>query len=154
MSYKKKSMIDIDKALSVPLAPEPLSLATTAGMRRKTAISKLLDAALASKVTDIEYVDDTTCYVVDLVAIIRSMIRIPGTFKELAMKLLNEIPRQYNHVYIACDTYSDGSIKNAKRALRGEGDHFFIKSQDIKISHNFVAFLSNGQNKERLFELV
>ena len=93
MSYKKKSMIDIEKALSVPLAPEPLSLATTDGMRRKTAISKLLDAALASKVTDIEYVDDTTCYMVDLVAIIRSMIRIPGTFKVLAMKLLNEMPR-------------------------------------------------------------
>ena len=154
MSYKKKSMIDINKTLSVPLAPEPLSLATTDGMRRKTAKSKLLEAALASTVAGIEYVDDTTRYVVDQVAIIQSTIRIPDTFRELAIKLLNEIPRQYNHVYIACDTYSDGSIKNAERALRGEGDHFFIKTQDIKISHNFVAFLSNGQNKERLFELV
>lgn len=57
-------------------------------------------------------------------------------------------------MYIACDTYADGSIKNAERALRGEGDHFFIKTPDIKIPPNFVAFLSNGQNKERLFELV
>ena len=147
-------MIDIDKALSFPLAPVPLSLATADGMRRKTAKSKLLQAALASTVTDIEHVDDATCYVVDLVAIIRSTVRIPDTFRELAMKLLNEIPRQYNRVYIACDTYSDGSIKNAERALRGEGDHFFIKTPDIKIPPNFVAFLSNGQNKERLFELV
>lgn len=83
-SYKEKSMIDIDKALSFPLAPVPLSLATADGMRRKTAKSKLLEAALSSTITDLEYVDDATCYVVDLVATIRSTVRIPDTFRELA----------------------------------------------------------------------
>ena len=76
------------------------------------------------------YVD----YVVDSVATIRSTVRISGTFRELAMKLLNEIPRQYNCVYIACDTYADGSIKNAERALRGEGDHFFYQNARHKDS--------------------
>ena len=121
----------------------------------RTAKSKLLEAALSFAITDLEYVDNAACYVVDLVATIQSTVRIPGSFRELAIKLLNAIPRQYNHVYIACDTCADGSIKNAEGSLiEGEGDHFFIKTPDIKIPPNFVAFLSNGQNKERLFELV
>ena len=98
-SYKEKSIVDIDKALSFPLAPVPLSLATADGMRRKTAKSKLLEAALSSTITDLQYVDDAACYVVDLVATIGSTVRIPGSFRELAIKLLNAIPRQYNHVY-------------------------------------------------------
>ena len=112
-SYKEKSIVDIDKALSFPRSPVPLSLATADGMRRKTAKSKLLEAVHSFTITDLEYVDNAACYVVDLAATIRSTVRIPGSFRELAMKLLNAIPRQYNHVYIACDTCGDGSIKNA-----------------------------------------
>ena len=38
--------------------------------------------------------------------------------------------------------------------LRGEGEEFVIKTPEIRIPPNFTSFLSNGKNKERLFELV
>ena len=56
----------------------------------------------------------------------------------------------YGHnttVYILHVTHADWSIKNAE-------NNFFIKSPNIKIPSNFVAFLRKRQNKERLFELV
>lgn len=154
ISYKENSPIDIDKALSFPLAPVPLSLATADGIRRKTAKSKLLDAALISIVTSIDAVEDARCYAIDLIATVRSTVKVPNTFRELAMKLLHEMPRKYGIVYVACDTYREVSIKNAERNLRGEAEQFVIKNPDIRIPANFNAFLANGNNKERLFELI
>ena len=52
------------------------------------------------------------------------------------------------------DTYPEKSIKNSERALREEGEEFVIKTPEIRIPPNFTSFLSNGTNKERLFELV
>ena len=78
-SYKEKASIDIDKALCIPLAPVPLSMATVDGIRRKTVKISLLDAALSSVIAETDVVDNLTCYGVDLVAAIRSINRIPDT---------------------------------------------------------------------------
>ena len=56
----------------------------------------------------------------DLAASLRSVVKVPNTFRELALKLLHEIPRRYAVIYIACDTYACRSIKNAERLLRGD----------------------------------
>ncbi len=40
-SYKEKASIDIDKAIFYSLAPVPLAIATSDGIRRKTAKSKV-----------------------------------------------------------------------------------------------------------------
>ena len=154
ISTANKAAVDVDKALEYPLAPVPLSLATSDGSRRKTCKSKLLDAALSSVVADIDITDDASCYIIDLVATIRSIVRVPNTFRDLALKLLNEIPRRYTLIYVACDTYADFSIKNAERLLRGDADEFIIKTSNIRIPPDFKAFLSNGANKERLFQLI
>lgn len=154
ISHKENSPIDFDKALSFSLAPVPLSLATADGTRRKTSKSTLLNAALTSIVSENDTVENARCYAIDLIATIRSTVKVPNTFRELAMKLLREIPQKYKIVYIACDTYREDSIKNAERTLRGEAEQFVIKNPDIKIPANFTTFLANGTNKERLFELI
>jgi hypothetical protein len=154
ISHRENSPIDIDKALSFSLAPVPLSLATADGTRRKTSKSTLLDAALTSIVTENDTVENARCYAIDLIATIRSRVKVPNTFRELATKLLCEIPQKYKIVYVACDTYREDSIKNAERNLRGEAEQFVIKNPDIRIPANFTNFLANGTNKERLFELI
>ena len=150
--------MNIDAALCYPLAPVPLSLATCDGTRRKTAKSKLFSAALTSLEVEGIEIECTkrgkACYILDLAAIIRSIVRTPDTFRELAIMILREIPTQYSNIYIACDSYKDQSIKNAERVLRGHEDKFAIRTPDIRISANFKRFLSNGENKERMFELM
>ena len=68
--------------------------------------------------------------------------------------MLTDIPLRFDCIYAACDTYPEKSIKNSERVLRGEGEEFVIKTPEIRIPPNFTSFLSNGKNKERLFELV
>ena len=94
-SYREQSLVDIDKALNFPLAPVPLSLATCDGNRRKTAKSKLLDAALSSIVKEIDSLDEEHIYVFDVIATVRSIGVIPDTFRDLARKLLRNIPNQF-----------------------------------------------------------
>ena len=126
-SYKEKASIDIDKALCFSLAPVPLSMATCDGIRRKTAKNKLLDAALSSVIAENDGVDNVTCYVVDLVASIRCISKIPDTFRELAVRLRQDLPRKYSTFYAACDCYAERSIKGCERRLRGQSERFVIK---------------------------
>ena len=157
-SLQQKAPVDIDAALCYPLAPVPLNLATCDGTRRKTAKSKLFDAALSSMEADSvafkEMEPSKVCYILDLAAIIRSIMKTPDTFRQLADKILQEIPNFYQLIYIACDTYQSESIKNAERAMRGNKDKFVIRSPDIRIPPDVQRFLKNGQNKERMFELM
>ena len=121
-SQQHNAAINIDKALCYPLAPVPLSIATCDGIRRKTAKSKSFDAALPSLIeNDAQYSDGQYAhriYILDIAAIIRSLVKVPNTFKDVALRLLSDIPIRYDIVYVACDTYKDRSIKNSERHLR------------------------------------
>ena len=37
---------------------------------------------------------------------------------------------------------------------RGTSEHYFLRSPDMKVPHDFVGFLHNGSNKEMLFDLI
>ena len=64
---------------------------------------------------------------------------------------MQDIPKQYDVIYIACDTYWSHSIKNAERSLRGDEDKFVIRSPDVRIPADFKIFFNNDENKERMF---
>ena len=155
-SQQCDAAINIDKALSFPLAPVPLAMATCDGMRRKTAKSKLYSGALKSLTdndTELPQVHwNRKVYILDLAAIIHSISKVPDTFRDLALQIVSRT-LQY-HIYIACDTYKDRSIKNIERLLRGESDKFVIRSAEMRIPPHFKTFLNNGDNKERMFELI
>ena len=92
------------------------------------------------------------CYFLDLAGIIKNTVKPPNTFRELAKKVIREIPKTYESIYIAWDTYRAASIHI--RRTRGEGDKFVIRNSNIRISADFKNFLSSGENKKRMFELM
>ena len=151
VSSNEGAVVDLDKALSYTLSPVPLALATSDGIPCK---SKLMDAALSSIVTDNVNTDHATCLVIDLIATIRCIAKVPSTFRELALQLLHQIPSMYQTVYAACDTYLERSIKSSEHEIRGQAETFVIRSPDIRIPPDFENFLNNGTNKERLLELI
>ena len=133
-------------------------MATCDDARRKTAKSKLLTAALKSLIENDAQIPQTQpenkIYILDLAANIRSMGNIPDTFEDLALQLLCDIPKQYNTIYIACDIYKNRSIKSGDNSLRGDSDRFVIRSGEVRIPADFKKFLTNGDNKERMFEVI
>lgn len=143
-SQQDNAAIDIDKALCYPLAPVPLSMATCDGVRRKTAKSKLFDSALTSLIENESRLPEVQharrVYILDLATIIRIMVKIPNTFKDLALRLFSDLPMHYNVVYIACDTHKAPSIKNRERSLRGDSDKFVIRSDNVRVPADFKKF--------------
>ena len=65
----------------------------------------------------------------DLAAQLRILTKIPSILKELAVKILNDIPRAYETVYFGCDTYRGVSIKAPEWDLRGESQKYTPESQ-------------------------
>ena len=129
-SHQQNAAINIDCALCYPLAPVPLSMATAGGARRKTAKSKLFDATLSSitngdrEPSDVD--TENKVYILDLAAAIRSTVAIPDTFRDLSLQILSQLPKNYETIYVACDTYQEKSIKNSKGSVRGVSDKMVI----------------------------
>ena len=93
----------MEKALKFPLSPVPLALAHADGERRKTNKSALYDHALSSSQPKVSMTGSgKKAYVLDLVAQLRSMTTVPDTFEKLAVKILNDIPREYETIYVHC----------------------------------------------------
>ena len=154
-SQQLNAPIDMEKALRFPLSPVPLALAHADGERRKTNKSALFDHALSSSQPKVSMAGSgKKAYVLDLVAQLRSMTKLPDTFEELAIKIYSDIPTDYKTIYIACDTYRDISIKAHERKGRGESQKLLIRSDQVRTPADFQLFLCNGDNKERLFELI
>ena len=96
-----------------------------------------MDAALNSVVTDNVNTDHTTCLVIDLIATIRYIAKVPNTFRELALQLLHQIPSMYQTVFAACDTYLERSIKSSEHEIKGQTETFVVRSPDIRIPPDF-----------------
>ena len=89
-------VINYEKAMEQPLSPVPLSIATVEGGRRTTSTSKLLyiiSATLTVLPTSpklVKFIDTTkpSALIIDLITAIRTMTKIPETYKQLAWKFL------------------------------------------------------------------
>ena len=127
--------------------------------KKKTNKSMMYDSAIRSaQATISNRSGGKKVYILDLAAVLQSTTKVPNTVEDLAMQILmqilRQVPQTYDIVYIACNTYRDESIKSEERKGRGESDRLLMKSTKVRIPSDFQKFLCNGDNKERLFELI
>ena len=64
---------------------------------------------------------------------IRSLHGKPDTFEELALKLINCVPKGANELHFVADSYLHNSMKAAERETRGENRAVIIKSKKSTI---------------------
>ena len=93
-------------------------------------------------------------FVVDLMAVIRTLSNIPETYEKLTWKLLETFPKGYNRIDIVADTYQENSIKQGERSSRGTGARILMKSEQSKVPRDFNSFLQSGENKVNLINLI
>ena len=116
-------MIDFEKALEYPLCSIPLSLANPDASPRSTTKSKLLEVITQKCELPLQHPreiqlpkDSVGAFVVDFMAIVRTMTEIPD---DLACKLVKMLPLGYSHIDIICDTCQEKSLKSYDRNKRG-----------------------------------
>ena len=91
-------------------------------------------------------------YLLDLVAAIRSLVDTASTVREPSSRIISPVPSRYATFFIVCDTYRDNSIKAGELQARGVSERY--ASPDMKVPHDFMSFLRNGENKEMLFNSI
>ena len=89
-----------------------------------------------------------TAYLIDLIA------GSGSTYEELALKVLDRLPKNYDRIYIVADTYRQNSLKNPECTRRGTTEKVLVQSAKSRLPRNFNDFLKNGENKTRLIEII
>jgi hypothetical protein len=144
--------ISLESVMAYPMSPIPWALATADGMPAKTDKAKLMHQ-LETKFES-EQPQHTECFsVLDGMALLQSMTGIPSTFGYLADKVLSLLPPMKRVDFIT-DTYSAESIKASERTRRGQSEKFLLKGPSTKIPKDWKMFLSSGDNKTQLIELL
>ncbi|KAG1650805.1 putative Dol-P-Glc:Glc(2)Man(9)GlcNAc(2)-PP-Dol alpha-1,2-glucosyltransferase [Nymphon striatum] len=129
-------------------------------VRRVTKKSQLMEVVLSYSEQETMHEpsiipkEETAAYLVDLMALIRSLPGVSDTYRELTQRIVDALPTGYARVDIVADTYRKDSLKNSERIKRGHSAKVLINSAESKIPRNFSDFLKNGENKGRMIEII
>ena len=142
LSAKTGQLIDFNKALEFPLCPVDLS--NPDGCRRSTQKSKLTEIIIreSTLMNNAEFPrkSEVIAYVVDLMALVRTIANIPGTYEELTSQLIGLLPTGYKRVDIEADTYREVSIKDPEHRKRGCADKVLYGLQNQKFPEILMNF--------------
>ena len=111
LSAKYGENIDFQKALKYPLCAVPLSLSDADGSRSSTMKSKLNEVLMENSKqfqnAELPSKANVSVYIVDLMALVRTMTKTPETYEELAqlIQLFSMIRSGYRRVDIVVDSY-------------------------------------------------
>ena len=111
LSAKHEKLINFEIALQYPLCPVPISLANPDGSRRKTTKRALMKVVRSyENSTDEEETappKQNSAFLVNLMALIRTISPIPVTYAELVKILDDRLPKGYRRIDIIADTYRE-----------------------------------------------
>ena len=130
-SLKAGKPVDFKKALFFPLSSVPLSICNPDGSRRHTAKSKLKDILLQDLEDHAHEGPQSLqeyAIVVDMIALINTILKKSSTYSEFAELFVNRIPKGYGRVEIIADCYKTKSIKISEQLLRGQSEKIHIVS--------------------------
>ena len=110
----------------------------------KTILPKTATNAVAEKGT----------VIIDLIAQLRVMKSIAGTYEEFTWSFIKSLPGGYDRIDIVADSYVKNSIKIGTRSKRGDSEWIIITSGKSKLPRDFNCFMLNGENKIRLIAVL
>ena len=150
--------IDLRDLLTHELGPVPWSLATYDGSLAKTktsALAKLLEDG----VEILPNLPNASAVIIDAMALLQTLPRIPDRFIDLADRILSAVIKQAGEARrldFVADQYPSISIKNIEREKRGRSGQLSVQitSPQQLCPRQWKKFLANGLNKTNLMEFL
>ena len=150
--------IDLRDLLTHELGPVPWSLATYDGALAKTnksALAKLLE----EDVEILPNLPNASAVIVDAMALLQTLPKVPDRFIDLADLILSAIINQggeARRIDFVADQYPSISIKNIGREKRGRSGQVAFQSRSSQqfCPRQWKKFLANGLNKTNLMEFL
>lgn len=146
--------MDLREILAHELGPVPWSLASPDGSLAKTnkaALSPLLEDGIEF----LQSLTGVTAVIIDAMAMLQTITRIPEKFSELADVVLNTVfilAGDAKRIDVVADQYPDISIKNTERSRRGREGQMEIKitSPTQLCPRQWKKAMSSGKSKTSL----
>ena len=158
----KSRNVDMKTVLTYSLGPYPLSLATVDGYPVKTVKANLmhiLEEASPDCIKD--RVPPNGAIMVDAMAMLQSLTRIPKTFGELPSHVLARLLslatfHKASRIDFVADRYPEHSIKNCERSRRAAQGSTLINiyGRSQPMPAQWKKYLSNGKNKEAIISFL
>lgn len=150
--------IDLRDLLTHELGPVPWSLATYDGSLAKTnksALAKLLEDG----VEILPNLPNASAVIIDAMALLQTLPRIPDRFIDLADLILSAVIKQAGEARrldFVADQYPSISIKNIEREKRGRSGQLSVQitSPQQLCPRQWKKFIANGLNKTNLMEFL
>lgn len=157
----KSREVDLKEVLSYSLGPYPLSLATVDGNLAKTAKATFMHMLEEMITTPCDVLPPQCAIVVDAMALLQCLSRIPPRFGDLSSLILSQLvslSKYHNatRVDFVADRYKEYSIKSTERNKRAAKGSIAVSiyGENQPIPTQWKRFLSNGHNKESLIRFV
>lgn len=158
----KSRDVDMRIVLSYSLGPYPLSLATVDGNPTKTVKANLMHMLEEMSPECVNhFLPRNSAIMVDAMALLQSLTRIPKTFGELAAHVLSRLLslagfHKASRIDFVADRYPDHSIKANERSRRAaQGStlvNIYGKSQPTPTQ--WKKYLNSGKNKEAFISFL
>ena len=150
--------IDLRDLLTHELGPVPWSLATYDGSLAKTNKSTLAKL-LEDGVEILPNLPNASAVIIDAMALLQTLPRIPDRFIDLADLILSAVIKQAGEARrldFVADQYPSISIKNIEREKRGRSGQLSVQiiSPQQLCPRQGKKFLANGLNKTNLMEFL
>ena len=104
-SYKIKAAVNLEPSLVYPLANQPPAICVPGGAPRKCAESKYYDADLRDLYLtghkQLPGKETVHTYFLDVIALMRVLPRNNGTVRDIAWRILKNVPQQYSTMFLA-----------------------------------------------------
>ena len=147
--------IDIAELMTYSLTPVPHSLGTPDGYMAKTNKAAAVHF-LTRDVNDATQPDRESkevLFIEDGNAHFHTLKDVPSTFKQISLKLLEQIGQKQNVIF-STDMYVEDSIKSQERLRRGCSEKILLEGINTRKPADFKGFLQNDENKKQLCKLM
>lgn len=149
-----ENKIDIEKALSYPLALVPFSLCHTNGSICKTPKSVIINELLEYQ-TEIENPPEADIHLIDGFYLLHTLKNVPNSYGKISKHILKILTYNKKEVHIIFDKYKKPSIKDFEHDLRGEEDtQYDVIRRDNNRPADFCKLLRSSNFKEKFVEFL
>ena len=152
--------IDLFKVMSYQLSPVPYSLATGGGFFMTTNKATLMHKLENKDILESYDTNSKITNIIDGNALLQSLVGLPETFGDLALKVFNLLPKNSDEIHFITDAYDSDSIKGLERTKRGNSKT--NKGKDpltgggplTKLPREWKNYLSFDENKTNLMQFI
>ena len=151
--------MDLKDLLTHELGPLPWSLASSDGSLAKTN-KAILSKELENGVECLSNLPElTTAVIIDAMAVLQALVRVPDRFSELADMVMTRIlieGGEAARIDFVGDQYPANSIKNTERSKRGRDGELVINITNGQqfCPRQWRKFMANGSNKTGLLNFL